>query len=92
MQLQDQYPPKLSEKQMEERCNMGVMAGGIVGLALMGIILCCIPPLAFTPFSILLAIGISFVALIACLVAGNMVAKNWDAILGFFGKQPKAPS
>lgn len=90
VRMDQQQDPALTSKQMQERSDLGVATGGVVGVALMAIVAVCAVTMSLTPFGFLLAIGISFVALIACMVAGNVIAKNWEAIMGFFGKQPKA--
>jgi hypothetical protein len=93
VQLPNQQDPKLSDKQKGERLDTGFAIGGAVGIALMAIVVCAaITTMTLTPVGLLIAIGISIVVLIACMVAGRTIAKNWDAILGFFGRQPTAPT
>ncbi|MDR2677586.1 MAG: hypothetical protein LBB26_03425 [Puniceicoccales bacterium] len=87
--LDSQRDLKPNAKQMEERTESGVAIGGIVGLVIMGIVTCSAAAMALTPFGLLFAIGISFVAFIACAVIGYNVAQKLDVILGFLGWPPK---
>ncbi|MDR1456783.1 MAG: hypothetical protein LBI34_01865 [Puniceicoccales bacterium] len=92
VRMNNQQDPKLTAKQMEERSDAGLIAGGFVGMPLMGVMISCLCSASgLTVSGILFGVGISFTALFACLIAGNTIAKNWDAILGFLGKQPTAP-
>jgi hypothetical protein len=77
---------------MGERLELGVATGGILGLAVMAVVVVAATYIATTPVGLLIAIGIGFVLLVACIYAGCKTAVNWDAILGFLGIRPKAPS
>jgi hypothetical protein len=88
--MDSQQDPKLSDKQMAERVQLGATTGSIVGFSLMAIVTCLAISASLTPVGLSVAIGGGFIAVIACTLGGQFVAFRWDAVMGFFGRQPKA--
>ncbi|MDR2341384.1 MAG: hypothetical protein LBD72_03615 [Puniceicoccales bacterium] len=89
--LDSQNPATPTKRQIDERVDIGVATGGAVGVTLMACVLVYTTLVAVTPAGIFVGLGISLGILLACMVIGNVVARNLNAILGFFGRQPSAP-